>query len=88
MTTLNISLPKAMRNFIDEQIAEGGYGTASEYIRELVRLAQKQKAREAIEALLLEGLQSEGREMTSVDWKELKKRLQKRHAKRKRTKNS
>ena len=46
MTTLNISLPKAMRAFIDEQIAQGNYGTASEYIRELLRAAQKQKARE------------------------------------------
>ncbi|HEV3443638.1 MAG TPA: type II toxin-antitoxin system ParD family antitoxin [Gemmataceae bacterium] len=83
MTTLNISLPKAMREFIDEQIAEGSYGTASEYIRELVRVAQKQKAREAIEALLLEGLQSEGREMTRDDWKELRRRVQERHGKRK-----
>jgi antitoxin ParD1/3/4 len=83
MTTLNISLPKAMRESIDEQIAEGGYGTASEYIRALVRVAQKQKAREAMEALLLEGLQSEGREMTRDDWKELRRRLQERHAKRK-----
>jgi antitoxin ParD1/3/4 len=83
MTTLNISLPKAMREFIDEQIAEGGYGTASEYIRELVRVAQKQKAREAIEPLLLEGLQSESREMTRDDWKELRRRVQERHAKRK-----
>ena len=83
MTTLNISLPKAMREFIDEQIAEGGYGTASEYIRELVRVAQKQKARETVEALLLEGLQSESREMTRDDWKELRRRVQERHAKRK-----
>jgi len=60
MTTLNISLPKAMREFIDKQIAE-----------------------EAVEVLLLEGLQSEGREMTRDDWKELRRRVQERHAKRK-----
>jgi antitoxin ParD1/3/4 len=83
VTTLNISLPKAMRDFIDEQVADGTYGTASEYIRELVRDAQKQKARERIEALLLEGLQSEGREMTRDDWKRLRRRVEERHAKRK-----
>jgi antitoxin ParD1/3/4 len=30
MTTLNISLPDSMRAFIEEQIAQGGYSTASE----------------------------------------------------------
>jgi antitoxin ParD1/3/4 len=83
MTTLNISLPKAMREFIDQQIAQGGYGTASEYIRELLREAQKRKAKEKIEAMLLEGLQSEASEMTRDDWNELKRRARERHAKRK-----
>jgi hypothetical protein len=41
MTTLNISLPDSMRNFIEEKVAEGGYSTASEYIRQLVREDQK-----------------------------------------------
>ena len=36
MTTLNISLPDSMRAFIDEQITQGGYSTASEYIRDLI----------------------------------------------------
>jgi antitoxin ParD1/3/4 len=82
MTTLNISLPETMREFIDSQIAEGGYGTASEYIRDLIREAQKRKAKEKIEALLLEGLQSESSEMTREDWQELKRRVRERHAKR------
>ena len=37
MTTLNISLPESMRDFISEQVARGGYSTASEYIRHLLR---------------------------------------------------
>ena len=36
MTTLNISLPDAMRTFIEETVSKGGYSTASEYIRWLV----------------------------------------------------
>jgi antitoxin ParD1/3/4 len=82
MTTLNISLPETMRDFIDSQIAEGGYSTASEYIRELVREAQKRKAKEKVEALLLEGLQSEASEMTPEDWQELKRRVWDRNKKR------
>ena len=80
MTTLNISLPKAMREFIDEQIVQGNYGTASEYIRELLRAAQKQKARERIEALLEEGLSSgEAIEITPEYWQNLRKRLTERY---------
>lgn len=58
MTTLNLSLPKAMRSFIEKRVSEGEYSTASEYIRELVRKDQKRKADDLLEALLLEGLDS------------------------------
>ena len=69
-----------MREFIDEQIAEGSYGTASEYIRELLRAAQKQKAREKVEALLEEGLNSgEPIELTPEYWQNLRKRLTERY---------
>jgi len=37
MTTLNISLPEKLRGFVEEKIARGGYGTISEYVRELIR---------------------------------------------------
>ena len=58
MTSLNISLPESMRAWIDEQIAKGGYGTASEFVRQLIREAQKREAEARLEALLLEGLES------------------------------
>ena len=41
MTTLNISLPESMREFIDQQIDQCGYSTASEYIRHLIRQDQE-----------------------------------------------
>jgi antitoxin ParD1/3/4 len=76
MTTLNISLPDSMRTFIDEQIALGGYSTASEYIRDLIRQAQKQAARDKLDSLLLEGLQSgESIEVTDEWWQEKQERL-------------
>jgi antitoxin ParD1/3/4 len=43
-TTMNISLPEAMKAFVDEQVNSGGYGSASEYVRELVRRDQKARA--------------------------------------------
>ena len=58
MATMNISLPDQMKDFVENQVSDGGYSTVSEYFRELVRKDQKQKAQEKIEALLLEGLES------------------------------
>jgi len=73
MTTLNISLPDSMRAFIDEQVAQGGYSTASEYVRQLVREDQKRVTEKRLEALLLEGLQSGDAVEVSDAWWERKK---------------
>ena len=55
MTTMNISLPDALKSFVDEQVSERGYGTSSEYVRELIRRDQQ---RQHLRALLLEGAAS------------------------------
>ena len=41
MKSMNISLPDTMRDYIEEQVAQGGYSSVSEYFRELVRQDQK-----------------------------------------------
>jgi len=40
MSTLNISLPASLKTFVDEQVGQRGYGTSSEYVRELIRRDQ------------------------------------------------
>lgn len=40
MSTMNISLPDALKSFVDEQVRQRGYGTSSEYVRELIRKDQ------------------------------------------------
>lgn len=80
MTTLNISLPEAMRAYVDQQVAQGGYSTASEYIRQLVREDQKRAAKQRLESLLMEGVESgAAAEMTSADWDDLRCRVWQRH---------
>ncbi len=37
---MNISLPDTLKSFLDEQVDQGGYGTSSEYVRELIRKDQ------------------------------------------------
>ncbi|HUI43862.1 MAG TPA: type II toxin-antitoxin system ParD family antitoxin [Terriglobia bacterium] len=58
MTSRNVSLPKTLKEYVEGQVAAGAYSTPSEYMRELIREDQKRRARENLEAALLEGLQS------------------------------
>ena len=37
MTSLNISLPNALKDYVERQVATGDWGTPSEYVRELIR---------------------------------------------------
>jgi antitoxin ParD1/3/4 len=37
MTSLNISLPEALKKYVEGQVATGDWGTPSEYVRELIR---------------------------------------------------
>ncbi len=55
MSTMNISLPDSLKSFVDEQVAQRGYGTSSEYVRELIRRDQD---RIRLRGLLLEGAAS------------------------------
>ena len=58
MTSLNISLPEPLREWIEAQIKRGRYGNASEYLRDLIRRDQERQAQERLEGMLLEGVKS------------------------------
>ena len=75
MTSMNISLPEPLKLFVEEQVTSGGYSTASEYLRELIREAQRRKERQELEAKLVAGLQSPTSEMTADDWTALRERI-------------
>lgn len=55
MSTMNISLPEALKSFVDEQVTRRSYGSSSEYIRELIR---KDRDCQRLRMLLLEGAAS------------------------------
>jgi antitoxin ParD1/3/4 len=71
--SMNISLPEPLKQFVDEQIAGGRYGSVSEYVRSLIREDEKRKAEERLEALLLEGLGSDESALTADDWASIRK---------------
>ena len=56
MATLNISMPDAMREWIDAQIGTGEYANASDYIRDLIR--HNQRERDTLRLALIEGEKS------------------------------
>jgi antitoxin ParD1/3/4 len=55
MGTMNISLPDDMKQFVDRQVSERGYGTSSEYFRDLIR---REKERMEVRDLIMEGIAS------------------------------
>jgi len=55
MSTMNISLPEALKAFVDQQVNVRGYGTSSEYVRELIR---KDQDMQRLREMLLEGASS------------------------------
>ena len=75
MTSMNISLPEQLKQFVEDQVSKGGYSTVSEYLRELIRQAQRMKEREELESKLLEGLNSPTSEMTREEWTRLREQV-------------
>jgi antitoxin ParD1/3/4 len=73
--TMNISLPDPMKHFVEEQVSAGGYSSASEYVRELVRADQKRKKKDKLEGVLLEALKSEPETVTPAWWAKLRREI-------------
>ena len=62
---MNISLPEALKSFVDDQVSLRGYSTSSEYVRELIR---KDQERQHLRGLLLEGAASPRTGMADADY--------------------
>ena len=80
MTSLNVSLPRVLKEYVEGQAVGEGYSTPSEYIRELIRHDRKRRSREKIESALLEGLGSgPAKEISSVRWAQKRRALRQKH---------
>lgn len=55
MSTMNVSLPTAMKDYVDARVIGAEYGSASEYVRELIR---RDQTRHQVRELLLAGAAS------------------------------
>jgi antitoxin ParD1/3/4 len=75
-SSLNISLPKSLREYVESRVGESGYSTPSEYLRALIREDRDRRMSDKLERLLLEGIASgEPAEVDANFWKEKRRGL-------------
>lgn len=59
MATMNISLPSAMRDWVEQQAQSGRYANNSDYVRDLIRRDQEKCSKTlALQKAITEGLES------------------------------
>jgi antitoxin ParD1/3/4 len=60
MSQLNVSIPPALRSWVDHRVAEGRYSSASDLVRDLLRRDQEAAEDDTawVRAMLAEGLAS------------------------------
>ena len=72
-TTINISLPKSLKDQVDRLMVAEGYGNTSEFIRDLIRSHLKEFNERRLEEMLRTGLESPASPWTKSDVEEIKK---------------
>jgi antitoxin ParD1/3/4 len=59
MATMNVSLPDQMKDWVEQQSAEGRYANASDYVRDLIRKDRERADKiAAMQRFVTEGLES------------------------------
>ena len=82
-TTMHISLPESLKEYVRRRVAEEHYSNPSDYVRALIREDQKRRDEERLERMLIEGLESgTGMPIDEKEWKALRKKIQATVAKR------
>lgn len=75
-TTMNISLTDPLKHFVDDEVQAGGFASTSDYVRDLIRQRQRQKAEDTLRTLIAEGLASGPAEPVGPEFfADLRKRL-------------
>jgi antitoxin ParD1/3/4 len=69
-TTLNVSLPEPLKEYVQERVLEGIYSNPSDYVRSLIRDDMRQSAQRRLETLVLDGLNSGDPKL--VDWEAIR----------------
>ena len=75
LTSMTVSLPHNLKDFVKTQSVSAGCSTPSEYIRRLIHADMQRQEQETLELKILEGLASPKTAMGTGDWKDLRASL-------------
>jgi antitoxin ParD1/3/4 len=71
---MNVSLPSTLRRWIERRVTSGGYGSVSEYVRQLVRHDQGERVLQDLDQQLIAAIESgPAAPLTQDDWSEVRK---------------
>ena len=74
MQTISINLPDSLSDFVHQQSTEVGL---DEYFKKVLRLQQREEARDRLEAELIKGIESGfGEPITPEYWVKMREKLQ------------
>ena len=68
MTYLTISLPEAVKAYVDGQISSGNYGSADEFLTALIEREQERQAKRQVNAMLRSTLQKNQMIEATDEW--------------------
>ena len=81
MNTMNIAIPKQLKDFVQRQVKQRGYSSVSEYVRDLIREDQGLQTLAALEVEVIKGLESgQSMPMTKKDWQNIREEVSRRAA--------
>jgi antitoxin ParD1/3/4 len=77
MASITVQLPKNLKSFVDECVAEGAHRSASSYIAKLLKAAQRKRRAEATLLRLVRQADESGpdEEWTEADWKSIEREV-------------
>lgn len=79
MSQINLMLPAKLKAQIQQRVESGEYGSAEQYVSELLRRDRLRERQRAMEAMLLKRLdKSLAVEMDSTDFARIRRRVQRR----------
>jgi antitoxin ParD1/3/4 len=79
MLEMHFDFPDHLSSFIQERVIQGGYGSANEYVLQLIESERRKLAQANLEAELLKGLASgPAVEMTAKHWDQIRTEVERR----------
>ena len=73
MSTVDVTLPDDLKQFVEGRVASHGYRDASEYLCALIEADRLRNVREELVASLVSAARGPSGEMTRQDWDEIRR---------------